>query len=99
MGCVFVRSGCSPNEVKQGSPTRTIRWAEKVSPMNSNQVEIEAAEWLARLDRDPSAAGLTAFDRWGATDAPNAAPYARLPATWQTLDPLRTHPPSPHEPT
>jgi transmembrane sensor len=66
--------------------------------MNSNQVEIEAAEWLARLDRDPSAAELTAFDRWGATDARNAAAYARLAATWQALDRIRAIRPSADEP-
>jgi transmembrane sensor len=66
--------------------------------MNSNQVEIEAAEWLARLDRDPSAAELTAFDRWRARDAHNAAAYARLAATWQALDRIRAIRPGADEP-
>ena len=66
--------------------------------MNSNQVEIEAGEWLARLDRDPSAAELAAFDRWRATDARNVAAYARLAATWQALDRIRAIRPSAEEP-
>jgi transmembrane sensor len=67
--------------------------------MNSNKAEVEAAAWLARLDRDDlSAADLTAFDRWRATDARNAAAYARLAATWQALDRIRAIRPSVDEP-
>jgi transmembrane sensor len=67
--------------------------------MNSNQPEIEAGEWLARLDRnDPSAADMAAFDRWKATDPRHAAAYARLAATWQALDRLRAIRPSADEP-
>jgi transmembrane sensor len=67
--------------------------------MNSNQTEIEAGEWLARLDRnDPSAADMAAFDRWKATDSRNAAAYARLAATWQALDRIRAIRPSADEP-
>src|SRR5260370_858249 len=73
-----------------------IRKARVVSL--DEQVEMEAAEWLARLDRDPRAAELTAFDRWGATDARNAAAYARLAATWQALDRIRAIRPSADEP-
>jgi len=37
----------------------------KESPMNGNETEIQAGEWLARLDRnDPSAADLAEFDQW-----------------------------------
>src|SRR5260370_27368955 len=67
--------------------------------MNSNQPEIEAGEWLARLDRnDPTAADIAAFDRWKVTDPRHAAAYARLAATWQALDRLRAIRPSADEP-
>src|SRR6266403_809031 len=97
--CVFVPSGCSSSVVQQGNPTKTVRWVEKETRMNSNQPEIEAGEWLARLDRnDPSAADIAAFDRWKATDPRHAAAYARLAATWQALDRLRAIRPSADEP-
>ena len=55
--------------------------------MNSNDAEIAAGEWLARLDRDdPSPLDLAAFERWKSADARHAAAYARLAATWQALD-------------
>jgi transmembrane sensor len=73
-------------------------WVEKVSLMNSNQAEIEAGEWLARLDRDLSPAEVAAFDRWIATDSRNAAAYARLAATWQALDRIRAVRPNANEP-
>jgi transmembrane sensor len=58
--------------------------------MNNNQSEIEASEWLARLDRDePSASDLAAFGQWKSADSRNAAAYARLAATWQALDRIR----------
>jgi transmembrane sensor len=67
--------------------------------MNSNQPEIEAAEWLARLDRkEPTASELAAFDRWMAADARHAAAYARLAATWQALDRIRAARPGAEEP-
>jgi transmembrane sensor len=67
--------------------------------MNSNQIEIQAGEWLARLDRDNvTPEDLAAFDRWKATDPRNAAAYARLAATWQALDRIRAIRPSADEP-
>ena len=67
--------------------------------MNSNQAEIEAGEWLARLDReDASAADLAAFDRWKEADPRHSAAYARLAATWQALDRLQAIRPSSTEP-
>jgi transmembrane sensor len=67
--------------------------------MNSNETEIQAGEWLARLDRDDATpADLAAFDRWRATDPRNAAAYARLAATWQALDRIRAIRPSADEP-
>ena len=67
--------------------------------MNSNETEIKAAEWLARLDReDPSAADLAAFDEWKSVDPRRAAAYARLAATWQALDRIQAVRPSEKEP-
>jgi transmembrane sensor len=78
---------------------RKVRRVGKESPMNSNKTEIEAGEWLARLDRENlSAADLTAFDRWRAMDPRNAAAYARLAATWQALDRIRAIRPSVDQP-
>ena len=67
--------------------------------MNSNKAEIEAGEWLARLDReDASAADQAAFDRWKETDPRHGAAYARLAATWQALDRLQAIRPNSTEP-
>jgi transmembrane sensor len=67
--------------------------------MNSNETEIKAAEWLARLDReDQSAADLAAFDEWKSADPRRAAAYARLAATWQALDRIQAVRPSEKEP-
>ena len=67
--------------------------------MNGNEAEIQAGEWLAKLDRDdPSAADLGEFDQWKAADPRNAAAYARLAATWQALDRIRAVRPSADEP-
>jgi transmembrane sensor len=63
--------------------------------MNDNERDIQAGEWLARLDRnDPSAADLAEFDRWEAADPRNAGAYARLAATWQALDRIQSIRPS-----
>jgi transmembrane sensor len=59
--------------------------------MNSNETDIRASEWLARLDRDdPSAADLAEFERWKEADPRNAGAYARLTATWQALDRIQS---------
>jgi transmembrane sensor len=67
--------------------------------MNGNERDIQAGEWLARLDRDePSAADLAEFDRWKEADPRNAGAYARLAATWQALDRIQSVRPSAAEP-
>jgi len=67
--------------------------------MNSNKAELEASDWLARLDDgDLSPTDLEAFDRWKETDPRHAAAYARLAATWQALDRLRAVRPDASEP-
>src|SRR6185312_6155520 len=78
--CGFVPSECSPGAVKNGSRTRQrLRPVGREYPMNSNDAEIEAGEWLARLDRgDATSADFSAFDRWQAADVRHAAAYARL---------------------
>jgi len=76
-----------------------MRRLEKQNPMNSNETEIEAGEWLARLDRDnPSPTDLAAFNRWKNADPRHAAAYARLAATWQALDRIQAIRPSAREP-
>ena len=67
--------------------------------MSDSKAEIEAGEWLARLDGDePSAADLAEFERWKEMDARNAGAYARLAATWQALGRVRAIRPSADEP-
>jgi transmembrane sensor len=67
--------------------------------MNSNDAEISASEWLARLDRgDLSPPELAAFERWKTADPRHAASYARLAATWQALDRVQAIRPSPGAP-
>jgi transmembrane sensor len=67
--------------------------------MSSNQTEIEAGEWLARLDRDERTPSVLAeFDRWKAADPRRAAAYARLAATWQELDRIQIVRPRSDEP-
>jgi len=67
--------------------------------MNSNDAEIAAGEWLARLDgEDPSARDLAAFERWKSADPRHAAAYARLAATWQALERVQAIRPGAGEP-
>lgn len=67
--------------------------------MNSNDAEIAAGEWLARLDRDdPGPRELAAFERWKSADPRHAAAYARLAATWQALDRVQAIRPNSDEP-
>jgi transmembrane sensor len=55
--------------------------------MSDNEIEIQASEWLARLDRlDRSPEVVVEFNRWKGADARHAAAYARLAAAWQALD-------------
>jgi transmembrane sensor len=68
--------------------------------MNSNEAEIAAGEWLARIDRnDSSPQELAAFERWKTADPRHAAAYARLAAAWQALDRVQAVRPSASEPT
>lgn len=56
----------------------------------STRLDIEAGEWLARLDRsDLDDHRLAEFERWCATSPAHAEAYARLAATWLRLDGLR----------
>jgi transmembrane sensor len=67
--------------------------------MNSNDAEIAAGEWLARLDRDdPGPRDLAAFEQWKSEDPRHAAAYARLAATWQALDRVQAIRPGSDEP-
>jgi transmembrane sensor len=67
--------------------------------MNSNDAEIAAGEWLARLDKaDPSPRELAAFERWKSAEPRHAAAYARLAATWQALDRVQAIRPGADEP-
>jgi transmembrane sensor len=67
--------------------------------MNSNKAELEASNWLARVDGgDLSPAELEAFDQWKEADPRHGAAYARLAATWQALDRLRAVRPGASEP-
>jgi transmembrane sensor len=67
--------------------------------MNSNEADIAAGEWLARLDKaDPSPRELAAFERWKSADPRHAAAYARLAATWQALDRVQAIRPGSDEP-
>jgi len=67
--------------------------------MDSNDAEIAAGEWLARLDRrNPSPEDLLAFERWKGVDPRHAAAYARLAATWQALDRVQVIRPSVDQP-
>jgi ferric-dicitrate binding protein FerR (iron transport regulator) len=52
--------------------------------------EVQAAEWLVRLDADPSAATLSLWLQWLSKDARHHAAFARLEARWRQVDCLRS---------
>jgi ferric-dicitrate binding protein FerR (iron transport regulator) len=52
--------------------------------------EAQAAEWLVRLDADPSAATMSLWLQWLSKDARNHAAFARLEARWRQVDCLRS---------
>jgi transmembrane sensor len=59
-------------------------------PTDSNSIEIEASEWLARLDRtDATDEDRAAFERWRDADPRHMAAYARLESAWGQLDRVR----------
>src|ERR1700730_5774854 len=57
--------------------------------MPASDIEAEAAEWLIRLERDPSPATKAEFEEWLAADARHRAAFARLEKTWGHADVLR----------
>jgi ferric-dicitrate binding protein FerR (iron transport regulator) len=52
--------------------------------------EVQAAEWLVRLEADPSAATMSLWLRWLSKDARHHAAFARLEARWRQVDCLRS---------
>jgi transmembrane sensor len=67
--------------------------------VNSNDAEIAAGEWLARLDgEDLSSRDVAVFERWKSADPRHAAAYARLAATWQALERVQAIRPGADEP-
>lgn len=56
--------------------------------MSAEQINRQAADWLARLDRGGSAETRAAFDRWKAADPRHVVAYARLTNAWERLDRL-----------
>lgn len=58
--------------------------------MSSEQIDREAAQWLARLDSQPESEALRAqFESWRNADARHAAAYLRLSIAWARMDRLR----------
>jgi len=53
------------------------------------EIEAQAAEWLIRLDADPSPANRAAFEAWAAADPRRRAAFLRLEAGWRRADRLR----------
>ena len=67
--------------------------------MSNNEIEVQASEWLARLDRhDLSAQVMAEFDHWKGADVRHAAAYTRLAAVWQALDRVQALHPAPNTP-
>lgn len=52
--------------------------------------EMQAAEWLVRLDSDASAATTSLWLQWLSQDARRHAAFARLEARWRQVDCLRS---------
>src|SRR5882757_1915442 len=52
--------------------------------------EVQAAEWLVRLDAEPSAATMSLWLQWLSKDARHHAAFARLEARWRQVDCLRS---------
>jgi transmembrane sensor len=57
--------------------------------MPANDIESEAANWLIRLEGDPSPQGRAHFDAWLAADPRNQAAFIRLRNTWSRADILK----------
>src|SRR5688500_15973040 len=61
----------------------------RIASMSSEQIDREAAEWLARLDSQPESEALRAqFESWRSLDARHAAAYLRLSIAWARMDRL-----------
>jgi len=54
--------------------------------MPANDIESEAANWLIRLERDPSAEMRANCDAWLAADPRHQAAFIRLEETWSRAD-------------
>jgi transmembrane sensor len=54
--------------------------------MPANDIESEAADWLIRLEGDPSPQMRANFDAWLAADPRNQAAFIRLEQTWSRAD-------------
>jgi transmembrane sensor len=54
--------------------------------MPANDIESEAANWLIRLEGDPSPQMRANFDGWLAADPRNQAAFIRLEQTWSRAD-------------
>jgi ferric-dicitrate binding protein FerR (iron transport regulator) len=52
--------------------------------------EVQAAEWLVRLDAEPSTATMSLWLQWLSKDARHHAAFARLEARWRQVDCLRS---------
>ena len=64
------------------------------------QIEAEAAGWLARVDRGLSAEEEAMFARWKTADVEHRIIFLQLRAVWQRADRLtamrQPSPPAPH---
>jgi transmembrane sensor len=57
--------------------------------MTATDIEAAAAEWLVRIERDPSAKAAAALQAWLAADARHHAAFLRLENVWRQADRLR----------
>jgi transmembrane sensor len=57
--------------------------------MPANDIESEAANWLIRLERDPTPEMRANFDAWLAADPRRHAAFIRLEKTWSRADILK----------
>jgi transmembrane sensor len=55
-------------------------------PTDSEEIELQAAEWLVRQDHGLDAQQQQEFERWRAADARHASHYKQLTETWRALD-------------
>lgn len=74
----------------EGETESSLRPEEKMRAMASDlDIEIRAADWLARFDRQaPSASDGVEFEGWCRADPRHLAAYLRLMDVWNRLDAL-----------